>query len=119
MALKTKSFGFAVILAALAVGLSAQARPPQPQQPAATPTPPTFRVSVDAVTMDVIVKDEGGRFIPDLSKDEFEIYEDGVRQDVSSLTVISGGRATNVLEAAPPPPPEAWIVRRVARYSPS
>ena len=29
---------------------------------------PTFRVQIDAVTMDVIVKDEHGRFIPDLDE---------------------------------------------------
>ena len=40
---------------------------------------PTFRVQVDLVTNDVIVRDEKGNFIPDLKKDEFEIYEDGVQ----------------------------------------
>ena len=67
---------------------------------------PTFRVQIDAVTMDVIVKDDQGRFIPDLKKDEFEIYEDGVKQDIASMTMSHGGRVTNVLEAPPPPPPE-------------
>src|SRR5262245_15004817 len=109
MTLKAKSFGLGVMTAAaLAAGLSAQA----PRQ-----TPPTFRVSVDAVTMDVIVKDEAGRFIPDLSKDDFEIYEDGIKQDVTSLTVISGGRATNVLEAPPALPPEGVILPPVRKVN--
>src|SRR6266446_5410193 len=30
-----------------------------------------------AVTMEVMVKDEGGRFVSDLTTDEFEICEDG------------------------------------------
>ena len=113
MTLKANGFWSTAMWVAVIAGLSAQGPAPPPAQ---TPTPapgqpaagqsqtPTFRVQIDAVTMDVIVKDEGGRFVSDLTKDEFEIYEDGVKQDVASLTVVSGGRATNVLEAPPPAP---------------
>src|SRR4051812_48588581 len=64
-------------------GGSAPSRPPQPQ-PGTTGAPqvPIFRVQVDAVSMDVVVKDEQGRFIPDLRQEDFEIYEDGVKQDI-------------------------------------
>ena len=63
---------------------------------------PTFRVQVDLVTTDVIPRDEKGNFVADLTKSDFEIYEDGVKQEISSMTVSHGGRVTNVL--APPPP---------------
>ena len=53
----------------------------------ATQEKPTFKVQVDLVTNDIIVRDEKGNFIPDLKKDEFEIFEDGVKQDISSMTV--------------------------------
>jgi VWFA-related protein len=90
-----------VWLTALSAGLLAQ----QPG-PAQTPEPaaeqPTFRVQVDLVTTDVIPRDENGNFLSDLSKDEFEIYEDGVKQEITSMTVSHGGRIRNVL--APPPP---------------
>ena len=69
--------------------------------------------------MDVIVKDSGGRFIPDLKKDEFEVYEDGVKQDITSMTMSYGGRVTNVLEAPPPPTPEGILLpprRAVQRH---
>ena len=65
--------------------------------------------------MDVIVKDDQGRFIPDLKKDEFEIYEDGVKQEIASMTMSHGGRVTNVLEAPPPAPPEGIILPPVRR----
>jgi VWFA-related protein len=101
----------------LAVGLSAQQPPPNPQpqpQPAAAPSAPqerpTFKVQVDLVTNDVIVRDDKGNFIPDLKKDEFEIFEDGVKQDITSMTVVTGGRVTNVLAPPPPPPPEGIIL---------
>ena len=67
--------------------------------------------------MDVIVKDENGRFIPDLTKDDFEVFEDGVKQDLASMTVVSGGRVSNVLEAAPPAPPEGVILPPVRRVN--
>ncbi|HMF96711.1 MAG TPA: VWA domain-containing protein, partial [Vicinamibacterales bacterium] len=97
----------------LAVGLSAQTQPPAPSTPPANQAAqekPTFRVTVDLVTNDIIVRDDKGNFIPDLKKEEFEIFEDGVKQDIASMTVVTGGRVTNVLAPPPPPPPEGIIL---------
>src|SRR4051794_39026653 len=103
----------------LAVGLSAQAPtpPPAPARPDAPQESPVFRVTIDAVTTDVIVKDERGVFVPDLAKDEFEIYEDGVKQEIASMTMSHGGRVTNVLEAPPPPPPEGILLPPMRRVN--
>ena len=108
MTLKLHGFwSTSLVLLLLAGGLSAQG-------PTGSATrqqqPPTFRVQIDAVTMDVIVKDDQGRFLPDLKKDEFEVFEDGVKQDISSMTLSHGGRVANLLEAPPPPPPEGIIL---------
>jgi hypothetical protein len=65
--------------------------------------------------MDVVVKDDQGRFIPDLKREEFEVFEDGVKQDISSMTLSHGGRVANLLEAPPPPPPEGIILPPVRR----
>src|SRR6185437_8110903 len=45
-----------------------------------------------------------------LTKGDFEIYEDGVKQDIVSMTLSHGGRVTNVLAPPPPPPPEGIIL---------
>ena len=45
----------------------------------------------------------------DLTKDDFEIYEDGVQQDIASLTLVHGGRVHN-LQAPPPPAVQEGIV---------
>ena len=112
MTLKQNGFWSSALAVMLAAGLSAQT----PARPAQDPgQPPTFRVQIDAVTMDVIVKDDQGRFVPDLKKDEFEVYEDGVRQDISSMTLSHGGRVSNLLEAPPPPPPEGIILPPVRK----
>src|SRR5256885_988140 len=110
MALKMTGFWPTAALVTLVAVLSAQ-RPANPAGPAAAPQErPTFKVQVDLVTNDIIVRDEKGNFIPDLKKEEFEIYEDGVKQDISSMTVVTGGRVTNVLAPPPPPPPEGIIL---------
>ncbi|MGE3512194.1 MAG: VWA domain-containing protein [Vicinamibacterales bacterium] len=115
MRLKQRGFWSTVGSLALAAGLSAQT--PNGQSPAGPQDDPVFRVQVDAVTTDVIVKDDRGQFIADLSKDEFEVYEDGVKQEITSMTMSHGGRVTNVLEAPPPPPPEGIILPPVKRVN--
>jgi VWFA-related protein len=103
-------FGPTVFLVALTAGLSAQTPAPTSSAAGAAQEKPTFKVQVDLVTSDIIVRDEKGNFIPDLKKDEFEIYEDGIKQDISSMTVVTGGRVTNVMAPPPPPPPEGIIL---------
>src|ERR1051325_6468860 len=111
MSLKMNGFWSTAMVVAVAVGLSAQA-PQTTQAPAAPATahPPNFTARIDLVTNDVIVRDEKGNFIPDLRKEDFEILEDGVKQDITSMQVITGGRVTNVLAPPPPPPPEGIIL---------
>jgi VWFA-related protein len=119
MALKNNGFWSTVLVVALAAGLSAQTPAPvdkaQPekgkaQQDKAQQDKPTFRVQVDLVTNDVMVRDAQGNFVSDLTKDDFEIYEDGVKQDIISMHMSHGGRVTNVLNPPPPPAPEGIIL---------
>src|SRR5438093_5416592 len=123
MRLKTNGFRSIALIAAgsplrglcavgcLILGASLAAQQPAPARPdGAVQEKPTFKVQVDIVTNDVIVRDEKGNFIPDLKKEDFEIFEDGVKQDITSMTVVTGGRVTNVLAAPPPPPPEGIIL---------
>jgi VWFA-related protein len=66
-------------------------------------------VAIDLVTTDVIVRNGQGVFIPDLKKDEFEVYEDGVKQDIVSMQMVHGGRVYTQM-TAPPPPVEEGII---------
>src|SRR5580704_15056805 len=114
MRLKANGLWSLALLMGLTGGLSAQS--PSAARPAPVPEPqrPTFSVQIDLVTTDVIARDKGGNFIADLTKNDFEVYEDGVKQDIVSMTLSHGGRVTNVL--APPPPPTAeGIIVPVAR----
>ncbi len=68
---------------------------------------PTFRAGVTLVSTDVIPRDGSGRFVADLTKDDFTVLEDGQPQTVQSFTMVQGGRTFNLL--APPPAPTAPV----------
>jgi VWFA-related protein len=78
-------------------------------QAAAPNQQPTFRVAVDLVTMDVIVRNAQDQFVADLQPGDFEVIEDGVKQDVKSFTLVHGGRVHN-LQAPPPQPTQEGII---------
>ena len=90
-------------VAALALVLAGSAI--QAQDPKAPAQGEPFRTSVELVTTDVVVRDNTGQFIADLKKEDFDVYEDGVRQNVISFSLVHGGRSYNI--AAPPPAPVA------------
>ncbi len=77
-----------LLLASCAGVLSAagpHAEQPQGQQKQA---PPTFRVQVEYVEVDAVVRDKSGRFLSDLKREDFEIYEDGKRQDIANVELV-------------------------------
>ena len=99
--------------AALATAASAVlgAQDPAPQPPKAGEP---FRTRVDLVMTDVIVRDNKGQFVADLRKEDFEIFEDDVKQNIVSFTLTHGGRIFNV-EAPPPAPVQEGIILPPAR----
>ena len=98
------------VLAAQTPPVPAQAPQGQPPATAAPGQKPTFRVTVDLVTNDVIARDAQGQFVADLTKDDFEIFEDGVPQQIASLVLVHGGRVSNLALPPPAAPPEGIIL---------
>ena len=49
----------------------------------------TLRVDVPFVSVDVTVEDSGGKIINDLPRDGFELYEDGIRQEIHHFLPVS------------------------------
>jgi VWFA-related protein len=88
-----------------------QQQPQQPPAPGSVVVPqPTFRARIDLVTTDVIVRDGRGQFVADLKREDFEILEDEVKQEVTSLVLVHGGRTFNQVTPPPPPAPEGIIL---------
>src|SRR5215212_2497442 len=59
-----------------------------PQSPAPATTPPVFRAEVESVEVDAIVTDREGKFVRTLTKDDFEVYQDGKRQPIALVNLI-------------------------------
>lgn len=55
------------------------------QQPAPSAT---FQVEVNYVDIDAVVTDERGNFVRDLTKDDFELLEDGRPQDIDAFSLV-------------------------------
>ncbi len=109
---------FAMVLATATLAAqtpAGQAPAPQPPAPADPAVQrPTFRAFIDLVTTDVIVRDGTGQFVADLAKEEFDVFEDGVKQEVASVQLVHGGRTFN-LQAPPAPAPQEGIILPQAR----
>jgi VWFA-related protein len=95
-----------VLTAALAAdpALALQAAAPA----AGAQAPPTFAVGTSAVAIDLVVRDKKGRLVRDLTAADFELSEDGVKQQIESFTVVARGAeaepeadATRTAPAAP------------------
>ena len=81
MSNRTRALCVATAIAAVALltGPAAQ----QTQTPAVT-----FQVEVNFVDIDAVVTDERGNFVSDLSKDDFELFEDGKPQTIEAFSYI-------------------------------
>jgi VWFA-related protein len=82
---------------------------------AQTPAQPTFRAAVTHVTTDVIPRDGQGRFITDLTTENFTILEDGIPQKIESFALVHGGRTFNTIAAPAPAAPEGIVLPTTPR----
>jgi len=121
---------FLVAVALLAAGATVLAQPAQkptdpapaqkPQEGVLTPqqqpqpSGQVIRRTVDLVTTDIVVRDDKGQFVSSLGKGDFDVYEDGVKQDVVTFVLTHGGRVLND-SSAPPPPVQEGILLPPAR----
>jgi VWFA-related protein len=76
-----------LLIAAVA---QAPAQPPAPSRPAAPPSQPavTFKVDVNYVEIDANVTDAQGAFVRTLTRDDFQVLEDGKPQPLTAFSVV-------------------------------
>jgi Ca-activated chloride channel family protein len=87
------------LVSTLTLGAAQQSAPP-PQQPPASPpsSGQTFRAGVDLVSLNVTVNESGTtRYATDLTAEDFQVFEDGVKQDVTYFTRANLPIALSVL----------------------
>ena len=73
--------------------------------------PPVFRAGTTLVEVDVVVRDGSRRFVADLRAEDFEVLDNGVRQDVSVFYRVIGpgedvARGAAEMPQTPQPPPQ-------------
>ena len=68
----------------LAVAVNTAAQTP-PSPPPAAADQPVFRTGTTVVLLDVVIRDKKGRPIPDVTRDEVEVFEEGVRQKIEAF----------------------------------
>jgi VWFA-related protein len=95
-----KSLTSLSLIGCLLSGLAPRALPQQKPAPR-----PIASSNTTAVLVDVVVKDKKGRAVKDLRVEEFEIQEDGVRQQIDYFERVSRGSAA--VPAAETPAPSA------------
>ena len=67
----------------------------QQKEPTPEPTPPreqdveTLKTDTDLVTVPVIASSRNGKYIADLTKEEFKLSEDGVPQEIAFLATVN------------------------------
>lgn len=83
------SRGIMLVVLLLTVGLSSAPAGPQGGQ-SSSQAPGTIQVVAEEVLLDIVARDKRGRPVRDLQQDEIEVYEDGVRQDISSFRLVEG-----------------------------
>ena len=65
-----------LVLAMAAIGTAAAAQQDRP----------AFRAGIDIVSLNVTITDGGARYVTDLQQEEFTVFEDGVKQDITFFT---------------------------------
>ena len=107
---KSLFLGLAMLTAATM--LSAQSQPIPIRKPQQTPT---YRSATDVVSSDVVVRDERGNFIPGLTLKDFEVYEDGVKQKITTFAATAGGRVMTEILPVDETPREGLVLPKTSR----
>lgn len=98
MILLTRVLALALILSGAPSQLLAQQKPAGDE--AAKQTAP-IRLGANEVVVNAVVTDKKSRPVSDLTADDFELYEDGVKQKIVSFRFESAGRAAEIQSQAP------------------
>ncbi|MFL6278522.1 MAG: VWA domain-containing protein, partial [Vicinamibacterales bacterium] len=103
----------------LALTLALSAFPAaQTQSPPAPRASGVVQAETTAILVDVVVRDKRGQPVTDLTANDFELYEDGVLQDVGALTRYTSDIDAAVVTATTTAAPAAGPAKPSAQLSP-
>ncbi|HEY7288732.1 MAG TPA: VWA domain-containing protein [Vicinamibacterales bacterium] len=88
------------VVAIVVAGATMSGQQPASQSSNAQQALPTFRSAVNLVLVDVVVKDRSGAVVKDLKADDFELQEDGVKQQILTFAFENITRDAKPIERA-------------------
>jgi Ca-activated chloride channel homolog len=71
------------IPAVLAMSAAFVSLPATAQTPRPTPRPPVFEVGIEVINLNVSITDPRGQYVTGLAREDFAVFEDGIKQDLS------------------------------------
>ncbi|MCA1557060.1 MAG: VWA domain-containing protein, partial [Acidobacteria bacterium] len=107
----------------LSIFVNARGQTPQPSPTQQSDQDEVVRISTNLVQVDAVVTDKKGQPVTDLRAEDFEITEDGRKQEISNLSYVTtvqptappGAPATPVDKNQPPAPPVRLKPEQVQR----
>jgi len=84
-----KKISAACLSIALLLSLVTAQTPQQPQKPTEPSPEDVVRITTSLVQTDVVVTDKNDRIIPDLKMEDFELYDNGKKQDLKFMEFVS------------------------------
>jgi VWFA-related protein len=78
----------ASLITAAILALAGSDVPGQAPQPQPSAQPPTFRVEVNYVEIDASVTDAQGNFVGDLTREDFQVIEEGTTQSITAFSRV-------------------------------
>jgi len=84
--MRTRILSVALLSLIAGLSITAQQTPP-PRGPGDQP-PMTFKVEVNYVEIDAVVTDQQGNFVRNLTKEDFQVFEQGKPQSVSVFSLV-------------------------------
>jgi VWFA-related protein len=73
------------------------------QKPTPTPDDDVVKISTNLIQIDVIVTDNKGKIVTDLKPEDFEIYENGKKQEMTNFLFVNTVTQTKTVEAIKKP----------------
>jgi VWFA-related protein len=71
----------------------------QDPKPSPTPDDDVVKISTNLIQIDVIVTDKKGKIVTDLKPEDFEIYENGKKQEMTNFLFVNSVTGTKTIEA--------------------
>ncbi|MEO8378224.1 MAG: VWA domain-containing protein [Acidobacteriota bacterium] len=100
-----------VVALAAALALPAPAQNNKNQEPELPKL--VENIDVRLINVDVVVTDKRGNPVPNLTKEDFEIFENNVAKPITNFYEVQGTQAKNVVGEVPEPAPTTAEAKRV------